>query len=88
MTKTFRVEFYDSFQGTCLMDVQAKTTHEAMLLVNELLKRECATEAYELWFNLNSLTWSNDPPVLRECWWVSLCAGVSESEVCSAERGV
>ena len=48
MTKTFRVEFYDSFQGTCLMDVQAKTTHEAMLLVNELLKRECAIEAYEL----------------------------------------
>ena len=30
------------------MDVQAKTTHEAMLLVNELLKRECAIEAYEL----------------------------------------
>jgi hypothetical protein len=42
----YTVEFYDSFQGSCLMDVQAKSAAGAMQIVNRLLKRKCAIEAY------------------------------------------
>lgn len=42
----YTVEFYDSYQGSCLMDVEASSEKDAMQIVNDLLKRNCATGAY------------------------------------------
>ena len=47
MTKqTYTVEFFDNFQGMCLMDVEAQSAKQAMRIVNDLLKRNCAIHAY------------------------------------------
>lgn len=44
--KQYTVEFYDSYQGTCLMDVEAKSEKAAMAIVNKLLGRRVAIAAY------------------------------------------
>ena len=42
----YTVEFYDSYQGSCFMDVMAKSEKDAMKSVNDMLGRNCALGAW------------------------------------------
>lgn len=44
--KQYLVTFYDSYQGTCAMDVEAGSEEAAIDAVNKLLGREVAIAAY------------------------------------------
>jgi len=43
---TYIVEFYDSYQGVVMMDVEAQSSEAAMNIVDKLLGRRVAIAAY------------------------------------------
>jgi 16S rRNA G966 N2-methylase RsmD len=42
----YNVEFFDSYQGTSSMDVEAKSIHHARILVNRIMGHECAGDVF------------------------------------------